>query len=116
MMEYEKREPFDAYEQATRFGLARRKEAIVQKELFDAYEQATRYWLDRAKSEMALWADLGPTLASTRSIPEAFDAYGKCASQQMKMTVEDAQHLLNDTQQMSQKILNNGWWLTGSSH
>ena len=98
MMEYEKRA-----EQA----------AATQKELLDTYEQATQHWLDRMKSEMALWADLGSTLASTRSIPEAFDAYGKCVSKQMKMTTEDAQHLLKDWQQMTQRItqsLGNGMW------
>jgi hypothetical protein len=92
--------------------------AATQKKLLDAYGQAVRHWLDRMKSEMALWADLGPTLAKTRSAPEAFDAYGKCVSQQMKMTTEDAQHLLNDWQQMTKKItqsLGNGMWPKGIS-
>jgi hypothetical protein len=50
---------------------------------------------------MALWANLGPKLATTRSIPEAYEVYGKCVSQQMKMSTEDTQHLLNDLQQMT---------------
>ena len=92
--------------------------AATQKELLDAYGQAARHWLDRMKSEMALWSDLGSTLAKTRSAPEAFGAYGKCVSQQIKMTTEDAQYLLNDWQQMTQKItqsLGNGMWPKGIS-
>ena len=48
----------------------------------------------------------------TRSVPEAFEVYGKCVSQQMKMTAEDAQHLLSDCQLVTQKFmgsLGNGW-------
>jgi len=91
----------------------------MQNELLEACQQASRHWLDRMQSEMALWAELGPKLVSTSSVPEAFEAYAKCVSQQMKMTAEDAQHLLNDYQQMTQKItqsLNNGgWWPKGST-
>ena len=64
------------------------------------------------QSEIALWADLGSKLAKTRSVPEAFEVYGKCVSQQMKMTAEDAQHLLSDCQLVTQKFmgsLGNGW-------
>ena len=93
--------------------------AATQKELLDAYEQASRYWIDRTQSEMTLWANLGSKLGTTRSAPEAYEAFGKCVSQQMKMTAKDAQHLLNDYQQMTQKItqsLNNGgWWPKGST-
>jgi hypothetical protein len=78
--------------------------AATQKELLDAYEQATRHWIDRAQSEMTLWTNLGSKLATTRSVPEAYEAFGKCVSQQMKMTSEDAQRLLNDYQQMTQKV------------
>ena len=73
--------------------------AATQKELLDAYGQAARHWLDRMKSEMALWASLGSKLANTRSVPEAFEVYGKCVSQQIQMTVEDTQRLFNDCQQ-----------------
>ena len=76
----------------------------IQKELIGAWQQANRYWADRMQSEIALWADLGSKLVSTRSVPEAFEAYAKCLSQQMKMTVEDGQHLLNDWKQAAQRI------------
>jgi hypothetical protein len=76
----------------------------IQKELLEAWRQANRYWADRMQSEIALWADLGSKLASTRSVPEAFEAYAKCVSQQMKMTAEDGQHLLNDWKQAAQRI------------
>ena len=75
-----------------------------QKELLDAYEQASRHWIDRTQTEMALWANLGSKLPTTRSVPEAYEAFGKCVSQQMKMTAEDAQRLLNDYEQMRQKV------------
>ena len=78
--------------------------AATQKELLDGYEQATRHWIDRTQSEMTLWANLGSKLATTRSVPEAYEAFGKCVSQQMKMTAEDAQRLLNDYEQMRQKV------------
>jgi len=85
----------------------------MQNELLEACQQASSYWLDRMQSEMALWAELGSKLVSTRSVPEAFGAYAKCVSQQMKMTAEDGQHLLNDWQQVTQKIMrslsSDGW-------
>ena len=93
--------------------------AATQKELLGPYEQAIRHWTDRTQAEMTLWADLGSKLATTRSVPEAYEVFGKCVSQQMKMTAEDAQHLLNDYQQMTQKVTqsfnNGGWWPKGST-
>jgi hypothetical protein len=83
----------------------------MQNELLEACQRVSRHWLDRMQSEMALWAELGPKLVSTPS--EAFEAYAKCVSQQMKMTAEDGQHLLNDSQQVTQKIMrslsSDGW-------
>ena len=76
----------------------------MQKELLGAWQQANRYWADRMQSEMALWGELGSKLVTTRSATEAFDAYLKCVAQQMKMTVEDGQHLLNDWKQAAQRI------------
>ena len=76
----------------------------LQKELLEAYEQASRDWLARVQSEVALWAELGSKMATTRSVPEALQAYSECISQQMKMTAEDGQHLFNDWQQVTQKV------------
>jgi hypothetical protein len=84
-----------------------------QQELLGAYQQASRRWQARTQSEIALWVDLGSKLAKTRSVPEAFEAYGKCVSQQMQMTAEDAQHLLNDWQHITQSLMTNGWWPKG---
>ena len=94
--------------------------AATQKELLDACQQASCYWLNRTQSEMALWANLGSKLAATRSLPEGYEAFAKCVSQQMAMTAEDAQHLLNDCQRMTQRITqslntNGGWWPKGST-
>jgi hypothetical protein len=79
--------------------------SAAQRALLEMYQEGSRFWLDRVQSEMALWADLGSKLPKTRSVPEAFEAYGKCVSQQMKMTADDAQHLLNDWQQVAQKLM-----------
>ena len=92
--------------------------AAMQNELLEACQQASRHWLDRMQSEMGLWAELGPRLVSIRSVPEAFQAYAKCVSQQMKMSAEDGQHLLNDCQQITQKImrsLSSDGWPKGTS-
>ena len=77
----------------------------MQNEFLQSYQEASRFWLDRMQSEMALWAGLGTKLASTRSVPEALEIYGKCVSQQMQMTAEDTQHLFNDCQQVTQKLV-----------
>ena len=85
----------------------------MQNEFLETYQERTRFWLDRMQSEMALWADLGSKLAKTRSVPEAYEVYGKCVLQQMKMTAEDTQHLFYDCQQVTQKIMGSlsseGW-------
>ena len=84
----------------------------MQKELLGAWQQANRYWADRMQSEMALWGELGSKLAATRSASEAFDAYAKCETQQMKMTAQDGERLLKDFQYVTQKVaqaLNKGW-------
>ena len=57
------------------------------------------------QSEMAVWAELGSKLATTRSATEAFDAYAKCVTQQMKMTAEDGQGLVKDFQCVTQKVI-----------
>ena len=85
----------------------------LQKELLETYEQASRDWLARAQSEVALWAELGSKMATTRSVPEALQAYSECISQQMKMTTEDAQRLFNDWQQVTQRVTRS--WGNGSS-
>jgi hypothetical protein len=79
--------------------------AAIQKELLEEWQQAGRHWLGRMQSEMALWAELGSKLATTRSATEAFDAYARCVAQQMKMSAEDGQRLLKDFQSATQKAL-----------
>ena len=78
--------------------------SAIQKELLEDWRQAGRYWLDRMPSEMALWGELGSKLATTRPALEAFDAYSECVAQQMKITAEDGQRLLQDFQYMTQKV------------
>jgi hypothetical protein len=79
--------------------------AAIQKELLEEWQQVGRHWLGRMQSEMALWAELGSKLATTRSATEAFDAYARCVAQQMKMSAEDGQRLLKDFQSATQKAL-----------
>jgi len=76
----------------------------LQKELLEAYEKTSLAWLARIQSEVALWSGLATRLTTTRNFPEALQAYSKCVSQQMQMTVEDGKHLFEDCQQITQKI------------
>ena len=80
--------------------------------LLETYEQTSRAWFDRVRSEMELWSQLGTKLTTTRSIPEAMEAYQKCLAEQMQMTAEDGKKLLDDCQKITQKIagsLTGGW-------
>jgi hypothetical protein len=84
----------------------------MQKELIDAYEQASRAWLERVKSEVDLWSELASKLASTRSVPEALEAYQACAAQRMQMATEDGRRLADECQASMQKIvrsMSGGW-------
>jgi len=89
----------------------------LQKEFLETCEQATRAWLDRVKSETELWSRLGAKLTTTRSVPEATEAYWKCLSEQMQMTAEDGRRLFEDCQKITQKIAGslNGRWSTWST-
>jgi Phasin protein len=90
----------------------------LQKELMQTYEQASRAWLDRVKSEVELWSQLCAKLTKSRSVPEAMEAYQKCVSEQMQMSVEDGKRLFDDCQKITQKIagsLNGGRWPTVST-
>ena len=92
--------------------------AALQVDLLHLYEEASRAWLARAQSEAALWSDLAAKVAATRSIPDAIDAYTKCVSQQMQMSAEDGQHLIEDCQQVTRKITKSfsaGWPVGGGT-
>jgi hypothetical protein len=84
----------------------------LQKTLLESCDQASRAWLARVQSEMSLWSDLANKMSGTKSIPEAFDAYTKGVSQRMQMAAEDGKQLVEEYQQLTQKIaksLGNGW-------
>ena len=89
--------------------------SALQIDLLQMYEEASRTWLARAQSEATLWSDLATKLASTRSLPEALDAYTKCVSQQMQMSAEDGRHLIEDCQQVTEKVTKSfsAGWPTG---
>ena len=93
---------------------AMQKDAAValQKELLEAYEQASRAWLARVQSEIALWSELATELSSTRSVPEAYEAYAKSVSWRMQMTADDGKRMFDNCQEITQKItktLADGW-------
>jgi hypothetical protein len=74
------------------------------KDLRAAYDEAGRTWLTRVQSEVALWSDLAAKLATTRTLPEALEAYAKCISQRMEMAADDGRLLGDEAQQIAQKF------------
>jgi hypothetical protein len=76
----------------------------LQKTILESCEQASRAWIDRMQSEISLWSDLASKLGSTKSMPEAFEAYTKCMSQRMQMAADDGRKLVEEAQQMTQKF------------
>jgi len=76
----------------------------LQKAIMESCEQASRGWIDRMQSEISLWSDLANKLSGSKSVPEAFEAYTKCVSQRMQMAAEDGRKLVDEAQQITQKI------------
>lgn len=95
------------------WGQERTEAAIaLQKAILESYEQASRAWLARMQSEVSLWSDLASKLSATRSVPEALESYTKCVSERMQMAADDGRRLVDESQQITQKIaqaLGNGW-------
>ena len=54
--------------------------------------------------EVELWQVLATKLATTRSAPEAMQAYQHCISQRMQMAAVDGRRLSEDCQKVMQKI------------
>jgi hypothetical protein len=64
------------------------------------------------QSEIALWSDLASKLSATHTVPEALETYTKCVSQRMQMAADDGRRLVDESQQITQKItksLGAGW-------
>jgi hypothetical protein len=76
----------------------------MQRDLLAACEKASSAWLARMQSEVDLWFELATELSATRSAPDAFAAYTKCASQRVQMAADDGLRLLDDCQQVTQKL------------
>ena len=76
----------------------------LQKAILESCEHASRVWIDRMQSEMSLWSDLANKLSGTKSIPEAVETYTKCVSQRMQMAADDGRKLVEEAQQISQKL------------
>jgi Phasin protein len=84
----------------------------LQKAVLESYEQASHAWLTRVQSEITLWSDLASKLGTTHSVPEALETYTKCVSQRMQMAADDGRRLVDESQQITQKIaksLGAGW-------
>jgi Phasin protein len=88
------------------FGEGLRADALanLQRELLEAYEQAGRTWLARVQSELELWSQLAAKLPTTRSLPEAMQAYQEYMTQRMEMAADDGRRLSEDCQKIMQKI------------
>jgi Phasin protein len=76
----------------------------LQKAILESCEHASRAWIDRVQSEMSLWSDFASKLSSTKSIPEALETYTKCVSQRMQMAADDGRKLVEEAQQITQKL------------
>ena len=76
----------------------------LQKAILESYEQTSRAWLDRMQSEVSLWSDLANKLSATRTVPEALETCTKCVSQRMQMAADDGRRLVEEAQQITQKI------------
>ena len=76
----------------------------LQKELLAAYDEASRIWLARMRTEVALWSDLAAKLGTTKTMPEALEAYAQCVSQRMQMAADDGRLLVEEAQQIAEKI------------
>lgn len=84
----------------------------LQKTILESYEQASRMWLERLQSEIALWSDMANKLSTTKTIPEALEAYSKCVSQRMQMAADDGRKIFDEAQNVTQKVarsIGNGW-------
>jgi len=83
-----------------------RGEAVLnlQKAILQSYEQSSRAWLERLQSEVSLWSDLASKLSNTKSVPEAIETCTKCASKRMQMAADDGRRLVEDAQQITQRI------------
>ena len=89
----------------------------LQKTFLDSCERASRDWPARAQSELTLWSDLANKLTTSRTVPEAVETYTKCVSRRMQMAADDGRRLVDESQQITQKIAKSlgDSWPTGAS-
>ncbi|HEX2653513.1 MAG TPA: phasin family protein [Xanthobacteraceae bacterium] len=78
----------------------------MQEELFKTFEHSSQEWFARMRTEMDLWSELATKLATTKSAPEAFEAYRDCATQRMQMAMEDGRRIMEDCQRITQSLSN----------
>jgi hypothetical protein len=76
----------------------------MQKDLLEAYDRASQVWLARVKSEVDLWSELTTKLATTRSFPEALEAYQKLVVQRMQLATADGKQLFDECQKITSQI------------
>ena len=84
----------------------------TQKDIFEMWAKMNQHWMERAAAEAKSMTDLGSKLTSTRSLPEAVEAYQQWMTQRTKTLAEDSQHFMADCQKFLDGVtrsLPNGW-------
>lgn len=76
----------------------------LQQDLMKSYERLGRIWLERLQVEAALWTRLVGDLASSKSAADILKAYSNRMTKQLRMSVEDSQHIFSDYQQIARKL------------
>jgi hypothetical protein len=77
----------------------------LQRDLLESYERAGIAWLSRIKAEVNLWSELADKLSSNPPIHNAIEAYSTSAARRMQMIVEDGKTLVDNGQDLTQRIL-----------
>jgi len=86
--------------------------AETQKDIFDTLVKMNQHWMERAAAEAKSMTDLGSKLTSTRSLPDAVEAYQQWMTERTKTFAEDSQHFMADCQKFFDGVtrsLPKGW-------
>jgi|SRR6516162_6306531 hypothetical protein len=84
----------------------------TQKDIFEMWAKMNQHWMERAATEAKSITDFGNKLRSTRSLPEAVEAYQEWMSERAKTFAEDSQHFMVDCQKFFDGVtrsLPKGW-------
>jgi hypothetical protein len=73
-------------------------------ELLSICERLAGVWDERARSESELWEKLKLELSGTSNITEALHAFSENAAQRVRITLENAQRIFDEQQQMAARF------------